>query len=77
MPNIIIAQEIHIVQTTNNITTLSSCVIMAVLLEIPTRIGGRAVEGTGLENRQSNDSWVRIPPPPLSWTKRFMFFIKS
>ena len=28
------------------------------------RRGGRAVEGTGLENRRAQASWVRIPPPP-------------
>ena len=32
---------------------------------IPCWMGGRAVEGTGLENRQgSRPSWVRIPPHP-------------
>ncbi len=28
------------------------------------RRGGRVVEGTGLENRQANASWVQIPPSP-------------
>src|SRR5436190_12242089 len=33
------------------------------------RRGGRAVECTGLENRQAPQgvSGVRIPPPPLTW----------
>ena len=35
--------------------------------EFLARMGGRAVEGTGLENRQgSRPSWVRIPPHPPS-----------
>ena len=32
--------------------------------------GDRAVEGTGLENRQAKASWVRIPPLPPARIRR-------
>jgi hypothetical protein len=33
----------------------------------PSRRGGRVVDGSGLENRQAQASWVRIPPSPPGW----------